>query len=113
MAWGSRTPPPPWEESVIPMPSMLNFMCNPSCIDGMGITNSSQGGGGIFVHAWGHNLEIANDRVYNNSGTLSGGINVGQGEHPGAYLGGATAGATNAVPGSCETSNVENRRLPY
>jgi hypothetical protein len=47
-----------------PFPS--NFQCNPSSIDGLGITNSSQGGGGIFVHAWGHNLQIANNRVYNN-----------------------------------------------
>src|SRR4029077_2372940 len=79
-----------------PFPS--NFQCNPSRIDGLGITNSSQGGGGIFVHAWGHNLEIANNRVTSNSGTLSGGINVGQGEFPPAYLGGA--GAANADPGS-------------
>jgi hypothetical protein len=67
-----------------PFPS--NFHCNPSSIDGLGITNSSQGGGGIFVHAWGHNLEIANNRIYNNTGTLSGGISVGQGESPDALL---------------------------
>ena len=42
-----------------PFPS--NFMCNPSSIDGLGITDSSQGGGGIFVHAWAHNLQIANN----------------------------------------------------
>ena len=50
--------------------------------------NSSQGGGGIFVHAWDHNLQIANNRVNNNAGTLSGGINIGQGEFPPAYLAG-------------------------
>ena len=61
-----------------PFPS--NFMCNPSSIDGLGITDSSQGGGGIFVHGWGHNLQIANNRIYSNAGTLSGGINLGQGE---------------------------------
>jgi hypothetical protein len=92
-----------------PFPS--NFWCNPSSIDGLGITNSSQGGGGIFVHAWGHNLQIANNRIFNNSGTLSGGINVGQGEFPPQYLGGA--GAVNADPGSCESSNVTNVQLPY
>ena len=92
-----------------PFPS--NFQCNPSRIDGLGITNSSQGGGGIFVHAWGHNLEIANNRVFSNSGTLSGGINVGQGEFPPSYVGGA--GAVNAPPGSCQTSNVTNLALPY
>ena len=79
-----------------PYPS--NFQCNPSSIDGLGITNSSQGGGGIFVHAWGHNVQIANNRIYNNAGTLSGGINVGQGEFPPGYIAGGT---TNADPGSC------------
>jgi len=63
-----------------------NFWCNPSSIDGFSITNSSQGGGGIFAHGWNHNLEIANNRVYGNAGTLSGGINVGQGESPDAVL---------------------------
>ena len=91
-----------------PYPS--NFQCNPSSIDGLGITNSSQGGGGIFVHAWGHNLQIANNRIYNNAGTLSGGINVGQGEFPPAYIAGS---ATNAAPGSCQTSEVTNLQLPY
>jgi hypothetical protein len=59
-----------------------NFWCNPSRIDGFTITNSSQGGGGIFAHGWTHNLEVANNRVYGNAGTLSGGINIGQGESP-------------------------------
>src|SRR6202040_3491364 len=91
-----------------PFPS--SFWCNPSSIDGLGITNSSQGGGGIFVHAWGHNLEIANDRVYNNSGTLTGGITVGQGESPDAYLVGATPGD----PGSCLPSfGIPNTQLPF
>jgi hypothetical protein len=95
--------------AVNPFPS--NFLCNPSSIDGLGIRDSSQGGGGIFVHAWGHNLQIANNRVNNNSGTLSGGINVGQGEFPPAYLGGI--GAINADPGSCQTSPVAGLQLPY
>ncbi len=34
-----------------------NFICNPSSIDGLTITNSSQGGGGIFVHGWAHYLK--------------------------------------------------------
>ncbi|MBB5058728.1 hypothetical protein HDF16_003442 [Granulicella aggregans] len=59
-----------------------NFWCNPSRIDGFSITNSSQGGGGIFAHAWNHNLEVSNNRIYGNAGTLSGGINIGQGETP-------------------------------
>jgi hypothetical protein len=81
-----------------PFPS--NFYCNPSSIDGVTITNSSQGGGGIFVHGWGHNIQIANNRVINNAGTLGGGVNIGQGEFPGAY----TVGGTNADPGSCQST---------
>ncbi len=59
-----------------------NFLCNPSRIDGLTITNSSQGGGGIFLHGWNHFMQIANNRVFGNSGTLAGGINLGQGEFP-------------------------------
>jgi len=92
-----------------PFPS--NYQCNPSSIDGLGITDSSQGGGGIFVHAWGHNLQIANNRIYSNAGTLSGGINVGQGEFAPEYIQG---GADNLTPGSCVTSGVvTNAQLPY
>jgi hypothetical protein len=94
--------------SANPFPS--SFQCNPSSIDGLSITDSSQGGGGIFVHGWGHNLQIANNRIYNNAGTLSGGINVGQGEFPPAYLAGS---ATNAPPGSCMDSRTTNLQLPY
>ena len=57
-----------------------NFLCNPSRIDGLSLTDSSQGGGAIYVHAWNHNLEIANNRIFGNAGTLSGGITIGQGE---------------------------------
>jgi hypothetical protein len=92
-----------------PYPS--NFYCNPSGIDGLSITNSSQGGGGIFIHAWAHNLQIANNRVYNNTGTLTGGITVGQGESPDAYLQGDAAGTDN--PGSCESSLINGKQLPY
>ncbi|MBV8901663.1 MAG: hypothetical protein JOY92_16305, partial [Verrucomicrobia bacterium] len=90
-----------------------NFLCNPSRIDGLSVTNSSQGGGGIFVHAWGHNIEISNNRVYNNIGTLSGGLNIGQGESPDAYLAGTPA---DSDPGSCITGNPTgdpNQQLPY
>jgi hypothetical protein len=87
-----------------------NFVCNPSRIDGLSITNSSQGGGGIFVHGWAHELEISNNRVTNNTGTLGGGINVGQGEFPDAYLQGD---AGNADPGSCTDALLATRQLPY
>ena len=65
-----------------------NFLCSPSASTGLSITDSSQGGGGIFSHAWGHNLQIANNRIYSNTGTLTGGINIGQGESPDALLAG-------------------------
>ena len=93
-----------------------NFQCNPSGIDGLSITDSSQGGGGIYLHAWAHNMQIANNRIYNNSGTLTGGITVGQGESPDAYLSGTTA---DSDPGSCQTRTQDGRptltntQLPY
>jgi len=90
-----------------------NFICNPSSIDGLTVTNSSQGGGGIFVHGWAHLLEIANNRVYNNAGTLSGGISVGQGEFGPPYLQGG--GLANLPPGSCSdgTGFIDNQHLPW
>jgi len=94
-----------------PNPFPSSFQCNPSSIDGLGITDSSQGGGGVFVHGWGHNLQLSNNRIYNNAGTLSGGISVGQGEFPPAYLGPGTGNAT--PPGSCQSTNVTNLQLPY
>ena len=94
-----------------PNPFPSSFQCNPSSIDGLSITDSSQGGGGVFVHGWGHNLQLANNRIYNNAGTLSGGISLGQGEFPGSYLGPGTGNAT--APGSCLSTNVTNLQLPY
>ena len=62
------------------------------------------------MHAWGHNLQIANNRIYNNAGTLTGGITIGQGESPDAYLVGATA----SDPGSCLPNfGIPNTQLPY
>jgi len=93
-----------------PYPS--NFQCNPSSIDGLTVQNSSQGGGGILVHAWAHNLQIANNRVRSNQGTLSGGITIGQGEHPDANL----VGGTVTDPGSCITpgrNTPTNLALPF
>jgi hypothetical protein len=91
-------------------PYPTNFYCNPSSIDGLGIRDSSQGGGGIFVHAYAHMLQIANNRVYNNTGTMSGGITIGAGEHPDVALAGATP---LTFPGSCENSRVANVSLPF
>ena len=68
-----------------------NFLCNPSRIDGMSFVNSSQGGGGIFVHGWNHSIEVANNRVRSNAGTLSGGITIGQPETTDATIAGTQA----------------------
>jgi Bacterial Ig domain len=98
-------------KTVATNPNPSNFNCNPSSIDGLGITDSSQGGGGIYLHAWAHNLQIANDRINSNAGTLSGGINVGQGEFAPAYVQGGT---TNSAPGSCVASGVATNAVsPY
>ena len=98
-----------------PNPFPSNFMCNPSSIDGLTITDSSQGGGGIFVHGWGHNLQIANNRINSNAGTLSGGINLGQGEFAPSYIAGSSV---NAAPNSCVPafgagSPAAGVQLPY
>ena len=109
-----------------PFPS--NFQCNPSRIDGLSVTNASQGGGGILVHGWAHNLEISNNRVYNNTGTLTGGITIGQGESPDALLAGNEGEpigldqepwtcVTGAVVGGNQVATppgfVTNQQLPY
>jgi len=67
-----------------------NFLCNPSRVDGMTFTKSSQGGGGIFAHGWTHYLEVSNNHVFGNGGTLSGGITIGQMETVDPTLVGAT-----------------------
>jgi len=91
-----------------PYPS--NFTCNPSSIDGLTVENSSQGGGGIFIHGWAHHLQVANNRVMNNAGTLTGGISVGQGEFAGPYA----VGGLIAAPGSCSdgTGLLTNQHMP-
>ena len=67
-----------------------NFLCNPARIDGMSFTNSSQGGGGIFLHGYNHYMEIANNRVFGNAGTLTGGLTVGQAEVADGTISGTT-----------------------
>jgi hypothetical protein len=93
-----------------------NFLCNPSRIDGFSIINSSQGGGGIFIHGWNHFLEVSNNRVYANHGTLTGGINVGNGEVPPAYLlDGTLCGPNIAVlcPPTTGLGILPNQAIPY
>jgi hypothetical protein len=55
-----------------------SFLAFPSRIDGFTIT-SADGGGGIFVNGYAHNLVIANNNITKNIGILHGGIRVG---HP-------------------------------
>jgi hypothetical protein len=90
-----------------------NFYCNPSSIDGLGVKNSSQGGGGIFVHAFAHGIQIANNRVHNNTGTLTGGITIGQGEHPDVALAPADPTTLITYPGPCENSTTTGLALPF
>ena len=87
-----------------------NFLCNPSRIDGITFTNSSQGGGGIFLHGWNHNMEISNNRVFGNAGTLTGGITVGQVEVPDGTIGGAD-GVTQIPFGYNTNVNVHHNSV--
>ena len=59
-----------------PQPGLSNFLCAASRIDGLSITGGDAGGG-IYVNGWAHNLEIANNRVYGNAGSLNGGVRIG------------------------------------
>lgn len=113
---------PKTNRELIPNPYPSNFECNPSSIDGLTIRDSSQGGGGVFIHGWNHNLQIANNRIYNNAGTLSGGVTLGQGEFPDAItvtgtgtIGRQTVGEESAldVLPSCQDSTVVGTHLPY
>jgi hypothetical protein len=91
-------------------PFPTNFFCNPSSIDAMGITQSSQGGGAIFMHGWNHKIQIGNNRILSNAGTLSGGINAAQGEYPPATVKG---GATNAAPYEAVSDFCATGRVPF
>ena len=85
------------------------------------IINSSQGGGGIFIHGWAHNLEVANTRISGNHGTLAGGINLGNGETPdafyindGAECGTALTGANAVMPcPPIPSGTVTNAAIPF
>jgi hypothetical protein len=90
-----------------------NFLCNPSAIDGVSIINSSQGGGGIYLHGWNHNMQIANTRISANAGTLSGGINLGSGETPPAFtVDNTICGNTGVTPTPLCPPSVPNAQLP-
>jgi hypothetical protein len=90
-----------------------NFLCNPSAIDGVSIINSSQGGGGVYLHGWNHNIQIANTRISANAGTLSGAINLGNGETPPAYtVDNTICGNTGANPTPLCPPSVPNAQLP-
>ncbi len=94
-----------------------NFYCNPSRIDGVSIINSSQGGGGLFIHGWAQNLEVANNRISGNHGTLAGGINLGNGETPAVYLNdGTICGAGVATADTCPpipNGTLPNAAIPF
>ncbi|MGB8328260.1 MAG: hypothetical protein WCE48_11880, partial [Steroidobacteraceae bacterium] len=89
-----------------------NFLCNPARIDGVSVVNSSQGGGGLFLHGWNHNMEVANTRVSANHGTLSGGINLGNGETPAAFLNDGSC-ATESVCPPIAAGLPANAQIPF
>ncbi len=90
-----------------------NFLCAKSRVDGISITNSSQGGGAIFLHGWTHNMELSNNRIFANAGTLSGGIVVGQGEFGDQNI----VGDANYDPGLTQAGFANNHpngtQAPY
>ncbi|MEZ4236217.1 MAG: hypothetical protein R3F59_08645 [Myxococcota bacterium] len=53
-----------------------SWAANPSRIDGLTITGGDVGGG-IYVNAFAHDLEIANNAVTGNAGNLHGGVRIG------------------------------------
>ena len=57
-------------------PALDDFKLASSRIDGLSI-NGATLGGGIFVHAYAHNLKITNNKLTANQGTFGGGIRVG------------------------------------
>lgn len=94
-----------------------NYFCNPSRIDGVSVINSSQGGGGVFIHGWAHNLDFANTRIWGNHGTLAGGINLGNGETPSVYLNdGTICGAGVVTADTCPPiprGTAVNAAIPF
>jgi len=84
-----------------------NYLCNPSRIDGLTFTDSSQGGGGVFLHGFNHNTQVSNLNVTSNGGTLTGGITVGQMETVSPTLVGTVAQAFNYNM----NVNVHNNRI--
>ncbi|MGH8263439.1 MAG: hypothetical protein ACRET4_08165, partial [Steroidobacteraceae bacterium] len=86
-----------------------NFLCNPSRIDGISVINSSQGGGAIFLHGWQHRMEVSNNRVYANHGTLTGGITVGSGEFTVPYI----AGGVDPIPFDVPNGTPDGTQLGY
>ena len=56
--------------------SLDDFYNMPSRIDGLQITQATLGSG-IYVHAYAHNLQITNNKIFANQGTHGGGIRLG------------------------------------
>ncbi|RIK99978.1 MAG: hypothetical protein DCC71_19570 [Proteobacteria bacterium] len=61
---------------VVPKPGVFGASATTARIDGLRVRGADEGGG-IFVNAHATSLEISNDRLENNAGTLGGGIRVG------------------------------------
>ena len=72
-----------------PYPS--NFQCNPSSIDGLSITDAPRAAAASSCTPGRITCKSPTTAIYNNTGTLSGGMSIGQGESPEAYLSGTAA----------------------
>jgi hypothetical protein len=92
-----------------------NYYCNPARIDGVSVVNSSQGGGGIFIHGWAHHLDVGNTRVWGNHGTLAGAINLGNGEVPDAFVNDGVECGVNPPVMPCPPINgtALNAAIPF
>ena len=76
-------------------------------IDGFTIEGSNEGGG-IFVNAFAHYLEIANNRVLSNMGTKGGGIHLGERALPDAI---APAIPTGYVSAFNDNVNIHHNHV--
>ena len=98
----------------IAMTTSSNFWCNPSRIDGITITDSSQGGGGIFAHGWNHYLEVSNNRIHRMPEPSRVASTIGLGEFPDpVVVGDADFAGTNVPVRPVPPGTPNGTQLPY
>lgn len=82
--------------TVIPNPMLFGVNLN-ALIDGFEIRGARQGGG-IYVNANAHFLQISNNLVTNNHGTFGGGINIGNSERASFFFRNLGVGTVSPSP---------------